>query len=157
MPPYRVPKDVESRLESVARRCLLKFKNLSEPYKFPDRGSKVKFLKACMQEFNHAIPSNVLHELDDVDSVRKYFSVNVEPEDKLVAMLDDHFAANSLPSNLVIQVDSIRCDPEDKSFFSTTPFPGRSTIVSGLSSSKKYPSRKVSKDRRLWIDAEDIA
>nr|CDS24286.1 expressed conserved protein [Echinococcus granulosus] len=153
--PYRPPEDVKSRLESVARRTLPTFTNLSEAFIFPDRQSK--FLKACMQEFHHTIPSSYLHELEDVNAVKEYFLKDVEPEDKLVAMLEEHSRLSNLPPNLVIQVDPIRYNPDDKSFFPTTAFPGRSTIVSGLDTSKKYPSYKAPKNRRLWIDAEDLA
>lgn len=109
-----------------------------------------------MQEFNHVIPSSFLHELEDIKAVKEYFLQDVESEDKLVAMLEEHSRSPNLPPNLVIQVDPIRYHPDDKSLFSTTSFPGRSTIVSGLDTSKKYPSYKAPKNRRLWIDAEDL-
>ena len=108
-----------------------------------------------MGEFNHPIPSNILHDLEDVQAVKEYFSKGVEPEDKLVAMLEEHKQNNILPSNLVLQIDPIRFNITDKTFFPTTAYPGRSTIVSGIETSKKYPSYKASKDRRVRIDAED--
>ncbi|VDM32833.1 unnamed protein product [Hydatigera taeniaeformis] len=154
--PYRPPEDVEARLKLIARRTLPTFTDSNDSFKFPSRQSKVKFLKACMQEFNHTIPSSFLHELEDLKGVKDYFLKAVEPEDKLIAMLEEHSRLSNLPQNLVIQVDPIRYNPDDKSFFSTSPFPGRSTIVSGLDTSKKYPSHKASKSRRLWIDAEDL-
>ncbi|VDK23276.1 unnamed protein product [Taenia asiatica] len=89
-------------------------------------------------------------------AVKEYYLKDVEPEDKLIAMLEEHSRSSNLPPNLVIQVDPIRYHPDDKSLFPTTSFPGRSTIVSGLDTSKKYPSHKASKSRRLWIDAEDL-
>ncbi|KAM7538144.1 hypothetical protein Aperf_G00000078718 [Anoplocephala perfoliata] len=108
-----------------------------------------------MQEFDHAIPSNVLHEMEDFCSVQDYFLQRVEPEDKLAAMVQENSEQSNLPPNLVLQVEPIRFDPNDKSFFSTTAYPGRSTIMSGIEESKKYHSHKVSKDRRLRIDPED--
>ncbi len=110
-----------------------------------------------MQEFDHTIPSNVLHEIEGVDSVLEYFSLNVEAKDKLQAMLQSSSQDSELPPNLVLQVEPIRFDTNDKSLFPTTAFPGRSTIVSGLAQSHKYPSQKVSKRRRMRIDAEDLA
>ena len=106
-----------------------------------------------MDEFQHPISSSILHELEDIRSVKEYFESAVEPEDKLVAMVEDK---SKLPPNLVVQVEPIRFDPENKSLFPTTAYPGRSTIVSGIEESKKYPSVKVSKDRRVRIDAEDL-
>lgn len=108
-----------------------------------------------MQEFDHTIPSSILHELENFHSVKDYFLQKVEPEDKLTAMVQENLEQSNLPPNLVIQVEPIRFDPNDKSFFSTTAFPGRSTIMSGIEESKKYPSHKASKDRRLRIDPVD--
>ncbi|VUZ51540.1 unnamed protein product [Hymenolepis diminuta] len=153
--PYRPPENVESRIQSLASKCLPNINNLEEPYRFPDRQSKVRVLKACMQEFNHTIPSNVLHEIEDLNSLKDYFHQEVEPEDKLAAMAEENAKQSNLPPNLVLQVEPIRFDPNDKSFFPKTAFPGRSTVMSGIEESKKYPSRRVSKDRRLRIDPED--
>ncbi|VDO01458.1 unnamed protein product [Rodentolepis nana] len=153
--PYRPSKDVEPRIQSLAAKYLPNFVTLEEPYQFPDRQSKIKFLKACMKEFDHTIPSNILHEMEDLNSVKDYFYQETEPEDKLAAMVEENARKLSLPSNLVIQVEPIRFDPNDKSLFTKTAFPGRSTIMSGIEESKKYPSYKASKDRRLRINAED--
>ena len=108
-----------------------------------------------MSEFDHTIPSNILHELEDVKSVNEYFSREVQPTDKLVAMAEEHAQKSNLPPNLVLQINPIRFNPNDNTFFPTTAFPGRSTIVSGIATSKKYPSYKASKERRVRIDLED--
>ncbi|VDM04345.1 unnamed protein product [Schistocephalus solidus] len=94
--------------------------------------------------------------MNDIDSVLSYFSTPVKSDDTLVNMVALSDDKDALPSNLVVQVDSIRFDPNDKSFFPTTAFPGRSTIVSGIDTSKTYPSIKVSKDRRVRIEPEDL-
>nr|CDS30898.1 mitochondrial ribosomal protein l50 [Hymenolepis microstoma] len=153
--PYRPSENVEPRIQSLAAKCLPNFVTLGEPYQFPDRQSKIKFLKACMKEFDHTIPSNILHEMEDLNSVKDYFHQEIKPEDKLDAMVEENARKSNLPPNLVIQIEPIRFDPNDKSFFSKTAFPGRSTVMSGIEESKKYPSYKASKDRRLRINPED--
>ncbi|VDK86393.1 unnamed protein product [Dibothriocephalus latus] len=128
----------------------------AKTYTFSDNSEKYLFLSSCIREFKHPISSSLLHEMNDVESVLNYFLTPVKSDDVLVNMANASDDKDALPSNLVVQVDSIRFDPGDKSFFPTTAFPGRSTIVSGIDTSRIYPSVKASKDRRVRIDPEDL-
>uniref|UniRef100_A0A0X3NTN5 Large ribosomal subunit protein mL50 n=2 Tax=Schistocephalus solidus TaxID=70667 RepID=A0A0X3NTN5_SCHSO len=154
--PYSPPTDVVSRLSSITLRCFHKDLEPAKSHTFSNNSEKYLFLSSCVREFKHPIPSSLLHEMNDIDSVLSYFSTPVKSDDTLVNMVALSDDKDALPSNLVVQVDSIRFDPNDKSFFPTTAFPGRSTIVSGIDTSKTYPSIKVSKDRRVRIEPEDL-
>ncbi|TPP67866.1 Mitochondrial ribosomal protein l50 [Fasciola gigantica] len=153
--PYRPPPDVESRIKELAINLLKANSENPSSYCFKSNEERYKIFTACANEFNHSVLNSYLHELRDVESLIKYYLTPVASPDALYHLLDEAENGNQLPPNLCIQTEPLRFDPNDQTFFKTTAFPGRSTIISGLSTAKKYKGFRAPPSRRIRIEYED--
>nr|CAH8851450.1 unnamed protein product [Trichobilharzia regenti] len=166
--PYCPPMDVESRIQALTEKLLnlkLSTNNNNESagrhqwkeYRFQDNAEKYKMFTACINEFKHNIANSYLHEINTVGELIDYFSTPVETPDFLYKITkDSQDGSIDLPANLSIQVEPLRYNPNEDTFFKVNAYPGRSTIVSDLAASKKHPSYRVSRMKRLRIEYEDM-
>ncbi|CAH8851720.1 unnamed protein product [Trichobilharzia szidati] len=168
--PYCPPMDVESRIQALSEK-LLNLKSSTDDnnesadhhrhqwkeYRFQDNAEKYKMFTACINEFKHNIANSYLHEINTIGELIDYFSTPVETPDFLYKITKDSQDGNiDLPANLSIQVEPLRYNPNEDTFFKVNAYPGRSTIVSDLAASKKHPSYRVSRMKRLRIEYEDM-
>ncbi|CAH8851732.1 unnamed protein product [Trichobilharzia szidati] len=168
--PYCPPMDVESRIQALSEK-LLNLKSSTndnnestdhhhhqwKEYRFQDNAEKYKMFTACINEFKHNIANSYLHEINTIGELIDYFSTPVETPDFLYKITKDSQDGNiNLPANLSIQVEPLRYNPNEDTFFKVNAYPGRSTIVSDLTASKKHPSYRVSRMKRLRIEYEDM-
>ncbi|KAK4471417.1 hypothetical protein MN116_004575 [Schistosoma mekongi] len=158
--PYCPPHDVESRIEVLSQKLFnLNTSNNSQwkAYRFQNNDEKYKMFTACISEFQHHIANSYLHEINCIDDLIKYFLTPVETPDFLYKLTKD--SQNNLcklPSNLNIQLEPLRYNPNEDNFFKANAYPGRSTIVSNLAAAKKYPSYRVSRRQRVRVEYEDM-
>ncbi|KAH8878451.1 expressed conserved protein [Schistosoma japonicum] len=116
--PYCPPHDVESRIEALSQKLF----NLNT--------SDNSQWKA--------------YHFQNNDEKYKYFLTPVETPDFLYKLTtDSQNNLHKLPSNLNIQLEPIRYNPNEDNFFKANAYPGRSTIVSNLAAAKKHPSYRV--------------
>ncbi|CAH8536371.1 unnamed protein product [Schistosoma mattheei] len=158
--PYCPPEDVELRIEALSKKLF----NLSssnnnqwKAYRFQNNDEKYKIFTACITEFNHHIANSYLHEINSIEDLINYFMTPVETPDFLYKLTSD--ARNNvcqLPSNLNIQLEPVRYNPNEDHFFKVNAYPGRSTIVSNLAATRKYPSYRVSRLKRIRVEYEDM-
>ncbi|XP_046429200.1 large ribosomal subunit protein mL50 [Neodiprion pinetum] len=129
---YSPATDVMERLDKVCHDEGLKIVNetrLDEPI------VRYKLFTACGKEFSHAIPNSLLHTVETIADLRKFYLTPVNATVPLDAMRDQN-----LPENLHIQYEYHRFIPEtDTMFGGKTAFPKSSTLVTGLKYKKKYP------------------
>lgn len=95
---------------------------------------RFELFHACENKLQHKIPNSLLHTIEIVADVTKYYETAVDtvtPFDQLKNI--------ELPKNLHIQYEYHRFHPEtDTKFGGVTAFPGSSTLVTGLKYKDKY-------------------
>ncbi|XP_046744741.1 39S ribosomal protein L50, mitochondrial [Diprion similis] len=129
---YSPANDVMKRLDDVCRVEGVESVNetrLDEPI------TRFKLFTACGKEFDHAIPNSLLHTVETIADLRKFYLTPINATVPLDAMRDQN-----LPENLHIQYEYHRFVPEtDTMFGGKSAFPKSSTLVTGLKYKKKYP------------------
>ncbi|VDP84286.1 unnamed protein product [Echinostoma caproni] len=153
--PYSPPHDVKSRINSLAVRLLGAESANPSAYRFKSNEELYKIFTACSEEFQHSVSNSYLHELVDVESLIRYYLTPVTSPDALYRLMDKTENDDQLPPNLCIQTEPLRFDPNDKSFFSTSAYPGRSTITSGLATARRYKGFRAPPARRIRVEYED--
>ncbi|KAK9710574.1 Ribosomal subunit 39S [Popillia japonica] len=128
---YTPPEDVSSRLRAIIQNNL---GIVEKTTKLTDLTSRFAIFTACKDEFNHGIPNSLLHTVETVEDLCKFYETPVSatvPLDKLRTM--------DLPKNLHIQYEYHRFHPDtDTKFGGITAFPRSSTLVTGLKYKGKY-------------------
>lgn len=128
---YNPPANLEQRLSTILEKCLGTTDN---SIKLDEVNKKYKLLNSCFEEFQHGIPNSLLHTIQTVSDVKKFYATPVDvttPLDKLKSI--------DLPENLHIQYEPHRFHPDtDTKFQGITAFPRRSTLVTSLKYKKKY-------------------
>ncbi|KRT79058.1 hypothetical protein AMK59_8730, partial [Oryctes borbonicus] len=113
---YTPPQDVSTRLESIIQN---KLGAIEKTTKLSDLNVRFALFSACNDEFNHSIPNSLLHAIETVDDLCKFYATPVNttmPLDKLRNM--------KLPKNLHIQYEYHRFHPDtDTKFDGITAFP----------------------------------
>ena len=148
--PYSPPEDVRQRLETILQ------ENLGENNELSNGKIKFKVLNACFKEFNHSVPNSLLHKMSTkgitflfiglkilkhnyinlfgTDDVRQFYFTTVD-----VRVPREKFKSIELPPNLHVQYDYHRFHPDTDTFHNgVSAFPGRNTVVTGLTYKKKY-------------------
>ncbi|KAA3679530.1 large subunit ribosomal protein L50 [Paragonimus westermani] len=152
LPPYAPPTNVSSRIQSFAVRLLNANPSNPSAYRFQSNAEKFKLFTACAREFQHPVLNSYIHELTDVSALIQYYQTPVASPDALSRLCEQ---ADQLPSNLSIATKPIRFNPNDTTFFKRTAYPGRSTIVSGLGTAKKYRGFRAPPTRRIRVEYQD--
>ncbi|CAH0563746.1 unnamed protein product [Brassicogethes aeneus] len=128
---YSPPEDLEVKLNAISSKIL---GNSKDDEKISDLNQRFKLFTACNNEFKHSIPNSLLHSIETLGDVKKFYSTSVDvrtPLDKLQNM--------DLPENLHVQFEYHRFNPETDTFFNgQTAFNKSSTIVTGLKYKGKY-------------------
>ncbi|CAH8507318.1 unnamed protein product [Schistosoma turkestanicum] len=161
--PYSPPNDVESRIKALSEKLFnlnSSDNNQWKAYRFQNNDEKYKMFTACITEFKHHIANNYLHEIHTMEDLINYFMTPVETPDFLYKLTTDSQNNNNnnckLPSNLNIQLEPVRYNPNEDHFFQANAYPGRSTIVSNLAAARKHPSYRVSRAKRVRVEYEDM-
>ncbi|KAF8563081.1 39S ribosomal protein L50 [Paragonimus westermani] len=152
LPPYTPPANVSSQIQSFAVRLLNASPSNPSAYRFQSNAEKFKLFTACAREFQHPVLNSYIHELTDVSALIQYYQTPVASPDALSRLCEQ---ADQLPSNLSIATKPIRFNPNDTTFFKRTAYPGRSTIVSGLGTAKKYKGFRAPPTRRIRVEYQD--
>ena len=91
-------------------------------------------LTSLEQEFDHVVPNTKLTSIQTVSDVVTFFLTPVADGTAL-----EDLSRLNLPKNLHIQMEPLRFDPENDTYFDgKTAFPGNPTIVSSLKYSRYY-------------------
>lgn len=98
---YSPPVDLAERFKSL---CITIFG--SESLQFNNNNKKYELLNACRQEFNHSVPSSLLHTLENTNDVLKFYKKHISTNTPLDAM-----KTMELPGNLHIEFDYHRFHP----------------------------------------------
>ncbi|KAG7209055.1 hypothetical protein KM043_015212 [Ampulex compressa] len=133
--PYEPPKDVLSRIDTICERQNIPLNNDT---KLEDSVTRFKVLVACEEDLKHSVPNSLLHSIETIGDLRKFYLTPVDTTTPFDALVD-----MELPKNLHIQTDYIRFHPDTDTLFNgKTAFPKSSTLVTGLKYKKKYPGHK---------------
>ncbi|XP_018318979.1 39S ribosomal protein L50, mitochondrial [Agrilus planipennis] len=128
---YQPPEDLESKLEKIFQGAL---GSSDLKYKLNDLNKRFTVLNSCFLEFQHSIPNSMLHQIETLEDVVKFYST---PLNKVTPL--DTLKNIELPKNLHVQYEYHRFHPEtDKMFKGLTAFNRSSTIVTGLKYKDKY-------------------
>lgn len=93
---------------------------------------------ACESKLQHKIPNSLLHTIETVEDVTRYYE---SPVDTITPL--DNLKNIDLPENIHVQYEYHRFHPDtDTKFGGVTAFPGSSTIVTGLKYKDKYKGHK---------------
>lgn len=126
-----VKKKIVDILKSVSKD---KSQTLEQNSPIVDSELKYSLLTKCYQEFKHGVPNSLLHTIESLDDVIKFYETPVD-----VTVPFDTLKKVDLPENLHIQYEYHRFHPEtDTMFGGVSAFPLSSTIVTGLKYKKKY-------------------
>ncbi|KAG8224147.1 hypothetical protein J437_LFUL005481 [Ladona fulva] len=129
---YDPPEDVTSRLNSIIESVF--GNSLDFNAKLENPTQKFKFLEACSYEFSHSVPNSLLHTMETLGDVIKFYKSPVSTRTPL-----DQLKSMDLPPNLHVQYEYHRFHPDDDVMFGgITAFPKSSTLVTGLKYKKKY-------------------
>lgn len=162
---YEPPQNVSKMVDTLKSEFNLKTGCNGSQFNLED---KFNFLSLCGKEFNHTVPSSVLHEINTIRNAIDHifliwFQVRKLNADIFVILDDviefyktpvktilplDELRARELPPNLHIEHKYTRFNPEtDTMFGGKTAFPGSSTIVTGIKYRKKYAGFKAERKR----------
>ncbi|KAL1498029.1 hypothetical protein ABEB36_008891 [Hypothenemus hampei] len=133
--PYSPPEDLEASLYTIFQNVL---KTQALDTKVMDLNDRFKLFSACAEKIGHSIPSSLLHQIESLEDVYKFYATPVDTRTPL-----DSLRNEQLPENLHIQFDYHRWHPEtDTMFRGKTAFPESSTLVTGLKYKEKYKGHK---------------
>ncbi|KAJ3645170.1 hypothetical protein Zmor_022851 [Zophobas morio] len=136
---YTPPSDVENKLDGVFEK-ILGSSNGDTPV--GDLTQKFHLCSACAKEFDHPIPNSLLHTIETLNDIKKFYRTPVDTITPLDRMRD-----MELPENLHVQFDYHRFLPEtDTMFKGQTAFNRSSTLVTGLKYKKKYKGHVQSQE-----------
>jgi len=137
---YTPPEDVDNKLQDIFQNTM---GTIDKSVRLDDLNKRFSIFNACYTEFQHCIPNSLLHTIETIGDVAKFYATPVStitPYDKLKTM--------ELPPNLHVQHEYHRFHPQtDTMFDGVTAFPRSSTIVSGLKYKDKY---KGHEQRETW-------
>ncbi|XP_012233197.1 large ribosomal subunit protein mL50 [Linepithema humile] len=142
--PYEPPEDVSERIEQICENQIISAHNDA---KLEDPVLRFKLFVACEEEFKHSIPNSLLHTVETIEDLKRFYTTSVDTATPYEALrkLD-------LPKNLHIQQDYHRFHPDtDTMFDGKTAFPKSSTLVTGLKYKKKYPGHMQDNP---WLDEQ---
>ena len=157
---YSVPIDVEERFAKVCRE-VLSLEATSHPTDLTkiriEGASKVQLLACLAESFSgHRVPNSLLHTMTSLDKVLTFYSTRVDmlsPYDRL----EQGVRSGDLPSNLTVQVDPLRFDPDSSAskldVDRISAFPRSSTILSTPEARKKWKS--VTAKHSPWRNSEN--
>ena len=123
-----------------------------------DLTQKFHLCSACAKEFDHPIPNSLLHTIETLNDIKKFYRTPVDTITPLDRMRD-----MELPENLHVQFDYHRFLPgsydgwsrggadgfvaeTDTMFKGQTAFNRSSTLVTGLKYKKKYKGHVQSQE-----------
>ncbi|KAF2895187.1 hypothetical protein ILUMI_10987 [Ignelater luminosus] len=137
---YNPPEDLDLKLQQIFQDAV---GSTDQNARLDDINKRFAVFNACYKEFQHCIPNSLLHTIETVDDVVKFYSTPVStitPYENLKNI--------KLPANVHVQYDYHRFHPDtDSKFGGITAFPRSSTIVSGLKYKGKY---KGHEQRETW-------
>ncbi|XP_066252296.1 large ribosomal subunit protein mL50 [Euwallacea similis] len=129
--PYTPPPDLEMTLTEIFKDVM---GNTQLDTKILDLNDRFKLFSACAVKLGHSIPNSLLHQIETLEQVLKFYTTPVDTRTPL-----DKMRSMELPENLHVQFEYYRWNPEnDQKFKGITAFPGRSTIVTGIKYKNKY-------------------
>lgn len=113
-----------------------------------NRALKFNLITACIETFNHELPTPSLNDIQTIKDLVEYYStpvIGMNPYESLIAL------NNSLPENLCLLPEPIRWDKENDEYFQGyNALPGVIGKVPGLRAAKKYPI--LNQDEFQWPD-----
>jgi len=136
---YEAPPNAIEQLLSLARSMNPKLAVATDndlvDFELSDPSFKYDFLCRAGQQFQHWVPNSLLYHVVTIRDAAKFYNTSVS----INTPYDDLQRISNLPSNLHIQKEAVRFDPEtDTMFGGISAFPRSSTIVTGLRAKKKY-------------------
>ncbi|CAL8135673.1 unnamed protein product [Orchesella dallaii] len=134
--PYDPPENAEEKIFELSKTCLNLEGDIGSilKTKLSDPRLKYELLSKAHQAFQHAVPNSMLHMMETVGDVVKFYGTRVNtltPYEELIRNEED------LPPNLHVQKEPLRFQP-GTDLFGQTAFVKSSTIVTGLRAKKKY-------------------
>lgn len=137
---YNPPADLDAKLKGIFQNAV---GSIDQNARLDNLTKRFAVFNACYKEFQHCIPNSVLHTIETIGDVVKFYTTPVStitPYDNMKNM--------ELPPNLHVQYEYHRFHPEtDTKFGGVTAFPRSATIVSGLKYKDKY---KGHEQRETW-------
>lgn len=100
---YSPPKDIEVRLEAIFNSVL---GSTNRDTKISDVNKKFNLFKMCSEEIGHCIPSSLLHSINNLEEVVRFYKTPIDirtPLDKMRTM--------ELPENLHVEFEYHRFHP----------------------------------------------
>ncbi|EFN86349.1 uncharacterized protein LOC105181554 [Harpegnathos saltator] len=129
---YEPTKDTSERINKI---CASQAISSGDDVKLEDPHLRFKLLVACEEEFQHCVPSSLLHTIENIGDLKQFYRTPVDSATPYEAL-----ANMQLPENLHVQQEYHRFHPDTDTLFNgKTAFPKSSTIVTGLKYKKKYP------------------
>jgi len=120
---------------------------------------KCELLNAIGEALHHYIPNSMLHEMNSLDKILHFYSVEITKESSY-DRLESMSKKGELPPNLYIQLEPVRFDPKaaeedgnEQDVARITAYPRSSTIIVTPESRKKY--RDVIAKHPPWVNAAD--
>ncbi|KAJ8916085.1 hypothetical protein NQ315_004451 [Exocentrus adspersus] len=93
---YIPPPDVHSRLESIFKSVV---NQTADETKLDEINQRFKVLAACANDFGHCIPNSLLHTVETLGDVRKFYNTPIDVRTPL-----DRMRTMDLPENLHIPI-----------------------------------------------------
>lgn len=168
--PYEPPKNVSQTVNKLKADAKLTSGFSGQKFRLED---KFSFLLLCSQEFNHTVPNSSLHEIETIGIclLQQWMYLMTYWFDSICSVLDDviefyktpintflpldELLTRELPPNLHIEKKYHRFHPDtDTMFNGKTAFPGSSTIVTGITTRKRYTGHKSV--TKLGIDEDPL-
>ncbi|XP_066139798.1 large ribosomal subunit protein mL50 [Euwallacea fornicatus] len=129
--PYTPPPDVEITLTEIFKGIIGKSELDTKVVELNDR---FKLFSACAAKLGHSIPNSLLHQIETLEQVLKFYATPVDTRTPL-----DKMRSMELPENLHVQFEYCRWNPmDDKKFKGITAFPESSTIITSIRYKDKY-------------------
>lgn len=139
---YEPPEDTTERID---RLCESQAVPANDDAKLEDLALRFKLFTACEKEFKYSIPNSLLHAIESIGDLKRFYSTPVDSRTPYEAL-----GKIDLPKNLHIQQDYHRFHPDTDTLFNgKTAFPKSSTLVTGLKYKKKYPGHM---QENPWLD-----
>jgi len=120
---------------------------------------KCELLNEIGKALNHYIPNSMLHEMNSLDKVLHFYSVEITRESSY-DRLESMSKKGELPPNLYIQLEPVRFDPKaaeedgnEQDVARITAYPRSSTIIVDPMNRKKY--RDVIAKHPPWVNSQD--